>query len=105
MSDMQQVLDKLEEIDGKLDDLLRWKAGLDERCSGQREKTEELRREMFAADGLKQKVQRLWNCKGALRDKVAMWQDFGMYVLKALIVAGLLAAIAIVMKVYKSSGQ
>ena len=112
MSEMQQVLDKLDGIerqgatmDGKIDELILWKAGLEERCQGHREKTEELRKEMFADEGLKVKVQRLWNCKGELRDKVAMWQDFGMYVLKALVVAGLLAAIAIVLKVYKSGGD
>jgi hypothetical protein len=103
MSEMQQVLDKLEAIDGKIDDMLQWRAGLEERCQGHREKTDELRKEMFDAAGLKVKVQRLWNCKGALRDKVAMWQDFGMYVLKAIVVAGLLAVIAFGFKLYKSS--
>ena len=109
MNDMKQVLDKLDDIekqgnvmDGKIDELITWKAGLEARCLGHLEKTEEIRTEIFAPDGLKVRVQRLWNCKGALRDKVAMWQDFGMYVLKALVVAGLLAAIAVIFKVYKS---
>lgn len=112
MSEMRQVLDKLTGIekqnatmDRKIDNLLQWKAGQEERCLAHQEKTEELRDVIFNKDGLKVMVQRLWNCKGALKDKVAMWQDFGMYVLKALVVAGLLAAIAIVLKVYKSGGN
>lgn len=102
MNEMKQILDKLEEIDGKIDDMLQWKATLEERCQGHREKTDELREEIFATEGLKVKVQRLWNCKGALRDKVAMWQDFGMYVLKATVVACLLAVLAFGLKLYKS---
>ena len=111
MSELGQVLDKLGAIEeqnnsmtGKLDELLQWKSGVEERCKAHREKTDELRAEIFSEEGIKSKVQRLWNCKGALRDKVALWQDFGMYVLKAVVVACLLAAIWFFMGLYKKSG-
>ena len=111
MSELGQVLDKLGAIEkqnnsmnNKIDELLQWKSGVEERCKAHRERTDELRAELFSEEGIKSKVQRLWNCKGALRDKVALWQDFGMYVLKAIVVAGLLAAIAFFLKVYKSNG-
>ena len=100
---MQQVLDKLEAIEDKIDNLLQWKATIEERCQGHREKTDELRSEIYSIDGLKVKVQKLWNCKGAFRDKVAMWQDLGMYVLKAVVVFCLLAVIMFALKLYKSS--
>ena len=112
MSEMAQVLDKLsgiekqnEVMNGKIDKLLQWKAGQEEKCSAHREKTEELRMEVYGDEGLKTKVVKLWNCKGAMSDKVAMWQDFGMYILKAVVVACLLAVIAFFMKVYKSNGS
>ncbi|NIP26669.1 MAG: hypothetical protein GWN94_19860 [Phycisphaerae bacterium] len=102
MSELKEVLDKLGRMDEKLDEMLRWKAGLEERCTAHREKTEELRNEMFGTDGIKIKVQRLVNCKGAIGARIAVWRDFGMYVLKAIVVACLLAVIAFLLRLYKS---
>lgn len=103
MSDISKIFKKLSEIDSKIDELLQWKAAQEERCVAHREKTEELRTEIFGEEGVKIKVQRLLNCKGAFRDRIALWRDFGMYVLKAIVVACLLAAIAFLLKTYKSS--
>jgi len=110
MSEMVQVLEKLETIEGQTNEtnnnvnkLLQWKAGMEVQCLSHREKTEEVRTTVFGSNGskgLKVMVQRLWNCKGALRDSKALWQDFYMYVLKALVIAGILAAIAFTYKMY-----
>lgn len=111
MSEMQQVLEKLETIEvrttdtnKKVDQILQWKAGMEIQCEAHRGKTEEVRVTLFGSDnseGLKGRVARLWNCKGDLRNAKAKWQDFWMYVLKSLVVAGVIAIAILLFGVYK----
>jgi hypothetical protein len=55
----------LTQIDGKVDELLQWKATLDERCSGHRNLTDEVRQTIYGnpgkSDGLQFDVSRLTN--------------------------------------------
>lgn len=112
MGEMQQVLEGLSEIKDqnksiktKLDELLQWRVKVDERYKGHREKTEELRTIMFEKDGLKDMVLRMWNCRGAVNNRVAIWRDMGMYILKVVVAACILAAIWFFMGLYKSGGK
>lgn len=79
-------------MNGKLDELLVWKATIDERCKAHREKTDEVREVLFDnPSGIKLKVERLWNCKQNLSDSRIFWRNFFAWILKALIVSGILS--------------
>jgi hypothetical protein len=88
----------LKEMNGKLDDLLIWRGGLDERCKAHREQTDEVRDVLFAnPTGLKSKVERLWNGKtGASR-----WKDFWMFILRSAIIFGILGIVGWLLLLYK----
>ena len=71
--DLEQIYEKLESVDGKVDTLLVWKARIDERCKAHRQQTDELRETVFENPGLKSKVERLWNCKKAMTRQKEFW--------------------------------
>ena len=97
----QQVLAKLDGIDDKVDKLLLWKATLDERCSSHRKETNGMHGTLYDNPGLVSKVQKLENCKKFLATNQTRWADFWMYVLKALVVAGVIAVVIFLFAVYK----
>jgi hypothetical protein len=61
--------------------------------------TEQLQKAIFNdGTGLKTRVQVLESCKAAVKTSKAIWQGVLVFVIKSLIVAGILAAIALIFK-------
>ena len=97
MSD--QILEKLGEMDGKLDELLTWKAVHKEEHRGINRDVTEIRETLFENPGLKSQVQTLVNCK---RD-MSRWRDFWLWVLRCLVVSGIIMLICWLMVIYKKN--
>ena len=99
MSALEQIYTKLQAIDGKLDELVEWKGGLDERCLNRGKEIKTIQHILFGNpdDGLASKVQTLLNCKKGIKTRQVFFQG----ILRSLIVAGILALAAWLLYVYK----
>ena len=97
MSD--QILEKLGEMDSKLDDLLTWKAVHREEHKGINRDVTEIRDVLFENPGLKSQVQTLVNCK----QNMSRWRDFWLWVLRCLVVSGIIMLICWLMVIYKKN--
>ena len=97
MSD--QILEKLGEMDGKLDELLTWKAVHKEEHRGINRDVTEIRETLFDNPGLKSQVQTLVNCKQGM----SRWRDFWMWVLRCLTVSGIVSLIVWLLLIYKKN--
>lgn len=87
-----------EKVISKLDELLIWKATLDERCKAHRKETNDVRETLYGnPNGVVKKVNTLWNCK----KYASKWKDFWMYVLKVVVATGVIALIGWLLLVYK----
>ena len=95
---MSEVLEKLDTMDGKLDELLIWKAGHDEKHESIARDITEVREVLFDNPGLKTKVEGLMHNK----NNIGRTRDFWMYVLKVIIAAAIIAIIAWLLKFYKN---
>jgi len=98
MSD--QILEKLNEISGKLDELLLWKAAHQESHKIINRDLDEVRDTLFENPGLKSQVQTLINCK----QNVSRWRNFWMDVLKFVVVAAIIAVLSWFLFLYKKGG-
>jgi len=98
MADFEQVVTKLDIINDKVDELLQWKAAMDERCFAHRQQTDELRNVVFSNPGLKSKVERLWNG----RANITKWRDFWLHVLRVLITTAIIGAVGWLLIVFKN---
>jgi len=97
-----EIIKKLDEANGKLDQMLQWRAGLEERCKAHNQRTEEIRKILFDnPNGLIARVNRLNNYKRSL----SRWRDFWMYILKTVIVAFIIALAAWLFTVYRDSNS
>ena len=92
----------LKQMNSKLDELLLWRAALDERCVAHREQTAEHRKVLFDNPGLKSKVDRLWNCKHDLKTRRENVINFFMGVLKLLVVAAIVGITVWLLYIYKT---
>lgn len=97
MSDI--ILSKLNEMDGKLDELLTWKAVHKTEHKGISRDVVEIRETLFDNPGLKSQVQTLMNCK----QDTFRWRDFWMWVLRCLTVSGIIGLIGWLMFIYKKN--
>jgi len=99
----QKIWQKLEQMDGKLDNLLQWRAAVDERCRAHHADTEEVRKTVYgnpgSTNGLQFEVSRLMNCKKETR----RWKDFWIFVLRSLVIFGIIGIIMWLMGLYKGS--
>lgn len=99
--DEKRIYDKLNKIDAKIGKLMVWKATLDERCTAHRGETNEVRKTIYgnpgSADGVQFKVERLWQCKKNL----TKFQEFWIYVLKILLITGIVSLVTWLMSIYK----
>lgn len=99
MSEMQQIISKLDNINTKVDQLLLWKAALNERCDSHLKNTNEMHKTLYDNPGIVSKVQRLENCKKFLASNQSRWADFWMYLLKALVVISVVSFVSLMVKV------
>ena len=91
-----------EKVISKLDELLLWKAALDERCKAHREKTDDVRKTLYGnPNGVVKKVNTLWNCKKNLQETQKLWKTTLIYILSRLTVVGIIVLIGWLLLVYK----
>ena len=94
----KKIYEKLDIIDGKVDEILLWKAahitahGLIERDVADN------RAVLFENPGVISKLNTLWNCKS----NVTEWKRFWLEIFKYLIVAGVVAVVTWLLLLYKS---
>jgi len=93
------ILDKLNEMDVKLDELLTWKAVHKTEHKVIHRDVTEVRSELFGNPGLKSQVQTLMNCKR----HVSKWRDFWLAVLKIVVAAAIVAVLMWLMWIYKEN--
>ena len=99
MSDV--ILDKLNKMDSKLDELLTWKAVHKEEHKGINRDVVEIRGILFENPGLKAQVQTLMNCKRG----IFHWRNFWMGVLRTVIAAVIIAILAWFLFLYKKGSS
>ena len=94
------ILDKLNEMDPKLDDLLTWKAVHKTEHKIINRDVTELRDTLFENPGIKSQVQTLMNS----RRNISMGRDFWMDVLRTVITAAIIGVLMWLMLIYKKGG-
>lgn len=106
MTELKQILKQLETIssnttavDGKVDELLKWQAKMEERCKNHLQSTKDVRLVLFGnpTGGLMSVVQGLQNCK----DITTRWKDLLFSVLKVLIATGIVSMAAWLFMMYR----
>jgi|GEM_PF-6169926 len=88
---------KLDAANEKLDLMLQWKAGFEERCIAHRTQTDEVRVALFGKNGLVRRVNGLNYCK----ESISRWKDFWMYVLKIVIVTFIISLAGWLLFIYR----
>ena len=105
MTEFEKRVDAtLQSMDGKLDELIVWKAVLNERCGAHREQTDNIRTVLFENNpnpGLVSKVNSLTNCKKDIQETQKLWKTTLIYILSRLLVVGIIALISWLLLVYK----
>jgi len=91
------ILDKLNEMDPKLDELLTWKAVHKEEHKIINRDVSEVRGTLFSNPGIKSQVQTLMNNKR----HISKWREFWMGVLRTVIAAAVVAVLMWLMLIYK----
>lgn len=100
MSD--QILEKLNEMDTKLDEILQWKAAHQESHKSIDRDITEVRDTLFDnPGGLKSQVQTLVNCK---RD-MSRWRNFWMGIVQLVVVAVIVAMLGWCLFLYRKGGS
>lgn len=95
------IFEKLDEMDGKLDELLTWKAVHKEEHKGVHRDVSEIRDVLFENPGLKTQVQTLINCKR----NISKWKEFWMAVFRTVLAAAIVAILMWLMLVYKTNAM
>ena len=93
----EAILDKLNDMDSKLDELLTWKAVHKAEHKVINRDVTEIRETLFDNPGLKSQVQTLMNSKR----HISKWRDFWMGVLRTVIAAAIVAVLMWLMLIYK----
>lgn len=93
----EAVLDKLNEMDRKLDELLTWKAVHKTEHKVINRDVTEVREVLFANPGIKSQVQTLMNG----RRNISKWKEFWMSVLRIVVAAAIVAVLMWFMLIYK----
>jgi len=103
MNGNEEIYKKLEQIDSKVDDLLQWRAALDERCKAHQGQTSEVRRTVYGnpggADGLQFDIKSLLNCK----KRISRWRDFWLFFLRALAIGGIIGLMQLLISLVKGA--
>lgn len=93
----EQVLEKLDKMDEKLDELVKWKAVHQESHKTIDRDVTEVREVLFENPDLKSQVQTLMNCKRG----ISRWRDFWMGVLKTVVAVAIIAILTWFLFLYK----
>jgi len=97
-----EVKDSLKSMDGKLDELITWKAVLNERCETRKEQTDEMRETLYGnPNGIVKTVNSLWNCKKSILETQKLWKTTLVYILSRLIIVSIIALVSWLLLVYK----
>lgn len=94
---LEEINENVKGIDEKVDQLLTWKL-----VHGTEHKTisrdvNEVRDVLFANPGIVNRVERLWNCKASISE----WRSFLIYILKAVLTAGIIGVLAWLLLLFK----
>ncbi len=95
----EQILKKLNEMDGKLDEIKTWQAVHSKGHEALDNDVKEVREVIFENPGLKARVQTLWECKRSISKRKEFWGR----VLSIVIAAVVVAAIMWFVSLYKGS--
>ncbi len=98
---MDQILATLNTINAKLDNLIQWKAVHQESHKTIDRDMNEVRDTLFESSGLKSQVQTLMNGSTS----ISRWRDFGMGILKLVVVAAIIAVTTWFMVEHQKGGQ
>jgi len=93
----EKIIEKLEQMDGKLDKLLTWKEVHKAEHKTIYRDVEEMRGVLFENPGLKAQVQSLMNCKR----NISRWREFWLGVLKTVVAAAIISIVLWLMMIYK----
>ncbi len=98
MANIEDVLDSVKTIDGKMDTLIKWSGAVDERCKNHQEQTLNLHRTLYKNDsGIVAKVAKLWNG----RKERTKLKDWLMKILGTVIGVSVLSFFAWLLWLYK----
>lgn len=98
----KEILENVKEANKKLDTLLQWRAGLEERCKAHLEKTQEVRTVLFAnPGGVVERVNRLSQCKKSMTHSTEFW----FYILKVVIAAAIISLTTWLLSIYREQGN
>jgi len=90
MADLDQIFAKLETVDGKVDELLIWRAVHGKEHEVIKRDLIDVRKTLYDDNpGLKFKVERLWNGTTITQG----WKEFWLYVVKIIIATGAIVVI------------
>ena len=98
----QTILSKLDDMDGKLDTLVLWKAAHSKEHETVNRDIIELRTDVYGgdnSDGIKTHVQSLMNCKNNINKSKEFWYG----ILKLLIVAAVISLVTFLCQMYKGN--
>jgi len=83
----EKVYQKLDLIDGKVDELLIWKATHVQAHEALERDVADHRSVLFENPGVIEKLNTLWNCKSSLSEYRRFWLDILKYVIITIVVA------------------
>ena len=97
---MTKIEEGLKTVNEKLDEMLQWKAGFEERCVAHKSQTEEVRNTLFGdrgCNGMVKQVDRLVQCKGEL----SRWRDFRIGLFKIVVAAAIISLVSWLLFIYR----
>ena len=98
----EEILRKLDKVSEKLDVMLQWKSGFEQRCVSHNEKTQEIRTIMFdGPDNLLKRVDRL----NHIKEEQSRQKDFWMSVTKVCVATFIISLAVWLFSLYRDSGH
>jgi len=94
------IEEKLDAANDKLDSMLQWKAGFEERCFAHKTQTDEVRVVLFG----KNNENGLVGCVGKLNqcmESLARWRDFWIFVLRIVVATFIISLVAWLLFIYR----
>ena len=98
----EEILRKLDKVSEKLDVMLQWKSGFEQRCVSHNEKTQEVRTVLFdGPDCLLKRVDRL----NHIKETESRQKDFWMSVAKVCVATFIISLAVWLFSLYRDSNQ